>query len=89
MYIFAESLLKKALCYTGCTLLTLCSMLCKEPGITILVCCNSLSFVVVMLQFCFVCWVFENINSCESANMIIECICVGYCREFAWLMTGW
>ena len=37
---FAGSLWKKTLCYSGCTLLTICSVLFKEPGITILVCCT-------------------------------------------------
>jgi len=37
---FVESLLKKILSYSGCTLLTICSVLFKEPGITVLVRCT-------------------------------------------------
>jgi len=37
---FAELLFKKMSYYTGCTLLAICSVLFKEPGITVLVCCT-------------------------------------------------
>ena len=86
---FSESSLKKTYCYIGCTLLTICSVLCKEPGITILVCCTVIKFCCYYDVCFFVCWIFENNSSYGLADVIIECVCVGHCREFAWLMTCW
>jgi len=46
---FPESSLKKMLYYICYTLLVVCAMLFKEPGITILVCCIVV-FVIILLS---------------------------------------
>jgi len=48
--VFTDSFVKKMLYYSSSTVLTICSVLFKEPGITVLVCCTVVIFIAIIIE---------------------------------------
>jgi len=86
---------KKMFYYSCYTLLVLCSVLFKEPGLTVLVCRAVIFFGYhyhyrsrIMQNFYYsLC--LRILCSHESLNMMIEYVHVGCFRVFAWHMICW